>query len=69
MRPMTSVDPPAADARPNWREKGRPLRSNPASCTSGKQYIWKIYHIKGTPAVLLDHGEAADQETAIKKAI
>jgi hypothetical protein len=31
--------------------------------------MWSIYHIKGTPAALLGHVEAPDEETAIKKAI
>jgi hypothetical protein len=30
---------------------------------------WNIYHIKGTPAVLLGHVEAPDEESAIKSAI
>jgi hypothetical protein len=30
---------------------------------------WNIYHIKGTPAVLLGHVEAPDEESAIKRAI
>jgi hypothetical protein len=30
---------------------------------------WAIYHIKGTPAKLLGHVEAPDEETAIKQAI
>jgi hypothetical protein len=34
-----------------------------------KDHTWYIYHIKGTPAALLGHVEAPDEETAIKKAI
>jgi hypothetical protein len=34
-----------------------------------KLYTWSIYHIKGTPAALLGRVEAADEDTAIKKAI
>jgi hypothetical protein len=41
----------------------------PPAAPPGKQYTWKIYHIKGTPAVLLGHVEAPDEEAAIKKAI
>ena len=44
-------------------------KQSPPSAPSGRQYTWKIYHIKGTPAVLLGHVEAPDEETAIKKAI
>jgi hypothetical protein len=39
--------------------------SQPAS----KSSKWNIYHIKGTPAVLLGQVEAPDEETAIKRAI
>jgi hypothetical protein len=42
---------------------------SPPSAPSSKQYTWKIYHIKGTPAILLGHVEAPDEGTAIKKAI
>jgi hypothetical protein len=34
-----------------------------------ERYSWAIYHIKGTPAKLLGHVEAPDEESAIKKAI
>jgi hypothetical protein len=44
-------------------------KSSPPSAPTGKQYIWNIYHIKGTPAALLGRVEAPDEETAIKKAI
>jgi hypothetical protein len=39
--------------------------SQPAS----KSNKWNIYHIKGTPAVLLGQVEAPDEESAIKRAI
>ena len=39
--------------------------SQPAS----KPNKWNIYHIKGTPAVLLGQVEAPDEESAIKRAI
>ena len=39
------------------------------SAPEGKQYTWNIYHIKGTPAALLGHVEAPDEETAIERAI
>jgi hypothetical protein len=39
--------------------------SPPAS----KPNKWNIYHIKGTPAVLLGQVEAPDEETAIQPAI
>jgi hypothetical protein len=49
----------------------RPSAKKPSapSAASGKQYMWSIYHIKGTPAALLGRVEAPDEETAIKKAI
>jgi hypothetical protein len=40
-----------------------------SSAPAGKQHMWSIYHIKGTPAALLGRVEAPDEETAIKKAI
>jgi hypothetical protein len=39
--------------------------SPPAS----KPNDWNIYHVKGTPAVLLGQVEASDEESAIKRAI
>jgi hypothetical protein len=42
---------------------------SPPSAPAGKQYMWSIYHIKGTPAALLGRVEAPDEETAIRKAI
>jgi hypothetical protein len=33
------------------------------------QYRWAVYHITGTPAKLLGHVEAPDEESAIKQAI
>ena len=49
----------------------RPPEKKPSepSEPAGKQYMWSIYHIKGTPAALLGRVEAPDEETAIKKAI
>jgi hypothetical protein len=49
----------------------RPPEKKPLapSAPSGKQYMWSIYHIKGTPAALLGRVEAPNEETAIKKAI
>jgi hypothetical protein len=41
----------------------------PAAAAEQKQYKWLIYRLKGTPAALLGHVEAPDEETAIKKAI
>jgi hypothetical protein len=36
---------------------------------AGKQYHWAIYKLKGTPAALLGHVEAPDEESVIKRAI
>ena len=47
----------------------RPKKQAPESAASGKQYRWAIYHITGTPAKLLGHVEAPDEESAIKQAI
>ncbi len=44
-------------------------KQSPPSAPAGKQYMWSIYHIKGTPAALLGRVEAPDEETAIRKAI
>jgi hypothetical protein len=46
----------------------RPSAKQPSPPAS-KPNIWNIYHIKGTPAVLLGHVEASDEESAIKRAI
>ena len=46
----------------------RPSASKPSPPAS-KPHRWDIYHIKGTPAVLLGHVEAPDEESAIKRAI
>jgi hypothetical protein len=42
---------------------------SPTPTDQGKQYRWAIYHITGTPAKLLGHVEAPDEESAIKRAI
>ena len=39
--------------------------SQPAS----RSNKWNIYHIKGTPAVLLGQVEAPDEESAVQRAI
>jgi hypothetical protein len=44
-------------------------KHSPPPASAGKQYMWSIYHIKGTPAALLGRVEAPDEETAIGKAI
>jgi hypothetical protein len=46
--------------------KGPTKQSSQPTSKSSK---WNIYHIKGTPAVLLGHVEAPDEESAIKRAI
>jgi hypothetical protein len=50
--------------------KRPPAKKSPtSSAPADNQYMWNIYHIKGTPAALLGRVEAPDEETAIKKAI
>jgi hypothetical protein len=34
-----------------------------------KEYRWRIYHIKGTPAQFLGTASATDEQAAIKRAI
>jgi hypothetical protein len=46
----------------------RTLAKQP-SLPASKPSRWNIYHIKGTPAVLLGHVEAPDEESAINRAI
>ena len=46
----------------------RPSAKQPSPPAS-KPNRWNIYHIKGTPAILLGHVEASDEESAIKRAI
>jgi hypothetical protein len=72
-----------ADVRPNWSSQpGKasqassgainerpPKKQAPESAAPGKQHRWAIYHITGTPAKLLGHVEAADEERAIEQAI
>jgi hypothetical protein len=41
----------------------------PAAEAPPRMHHWAIYRLKGTPAALLGHVEAPDEETAIKKAI
>jgi hypothetical protein len=41
----------------------------PDQTAARKEFSWAIYRLKGTPAKLLGHIEAPDEETAIKKAI
>jgi hypothetical protein len=64
-----------ADVRPNGREKVAAMkhpkanRQSTPSAPERKQYIWNIYHIKGTPAALLGYVEAPDEQVAIERAI
>jgi hypothetical protein len=44
-------------------------RQTPEPAGPSKQYWWAIYHITGTPAKLLGHVEAPDEESALKQAI
>jgi hypothetical protein len=44
-------------------------KHSPAAAAEPKQYKWLICRLKGTPAALLGHVEAPDEETAIKRAI
>jgi hypothetical protein len=46
----------------------RPSASKPSPPAS-KPHRWNIYHIKGTPAVLLGQVEAPDEDSAIRRAI
>jgi hypothetical protein len=50
-------------------KRSRTNSKSPPAAPWGKQYTWKIYHIKGTPAVLLGDVDAPDEKTASKKAI
>jgi len=45
-------------------KRPKPNKQSTPSAPEGKQYTWNIYHIKGTPAALLGHVEAPDEETA-----
>jgi hypothetical protein len=47
----------------------RPPKKLEPGATPAPQHRCAIYHIKGTPAKLLGHVEAPDEEGAIKKAI
>jgi hypothetical protein len=74
-----------ADVRPNWLEQPEwesltgkavagqvtqpPKKRAPEPATPRRQHRWAIYHLKGTPAKLLGHVEAPDEESAIKRAI
>jgi hypothetical protein len=46
-----------------------PKKPAPEPAAPGTQYRWAIYHITGTPAKLLGHVEAPDEESAITQAI
>jgi hypothetical protein len=46
-----------------------PKKQAAGTATPRQQHRWAIYHIKGTPAKLLGHVEAPDEESAIEKAI
>ena len=56
--------------RIGWRKRSNEAPSDQQpSPPASKPNRWNIYHIKGTPAVLLGHVEAPDDESAIKRAI
>jgi hypothetical protein len=46
-----------------------PKKQVPEATAPRKQHRWAIYQIGGTPAKLLGHVEAPDEESAIKQAI
>jgi hypothetical protein len=46
-----------------------PKKQAPEPPAPRTQYRWAIYHITGTPAKLLGHVEAPDEESAIEQAI
>jgi hypothetical protein len=46
-----------------------PKKAPPEAAAPAKQHRWSIYRLKGTPAKLLGHVEAPDEESAIKRAI
>src|SRR5262249_28304121 len=61
---------PAKLAGEDHTMKRPPAKKQPSpSVPAGKQHMWSIYHIKGTPAALLGRVEAPDEKTAIRKAI
>jgi hypothetical protein len=47
----------------------KPPNQAPEATTPVRQHRWSIYRLKGTPAKLLGHVEAPDEESAIKQAI
>jgi hypothetical protein len=56
--------------RTGWRKRSNEAPfGQQAIPAASKPHRWDIYHIKGTPAVLLGHVEAPDEESAIKRAI
>jgi len=46
-----------------------PQKQAPEPAATAKQYSWAIYRLTGTPAKLLGHVEAPDEQSAIKQAI
>ena len=45
------------------------MNRSPKKAATGKLHAWAIYRIKSAPAALLGYIEAADEESAIQKAI
>jgi hypothetical protein len=56
--------------KPMGKPVSRPPKKRASEAAAPtKQYSWSIYRITSTPAKLLGHVEAADEESAIRKAI